>query len=77
MQATDSRLNKALRTVESSWLRDDPRPNEERKGDRGVLRVLDGSVTVDGKVWGGPVGVAVGNDGVLYVSDDGPAASGV
>jgi glucose/arabinose dehydrogenase len=32
---------------------------------------LTGFVTPDGKVWGRPVGVAVGNDGALYVSDDG------
>ncbi len=32
---------------------------------------LTGFVTSDGKVWGRPVGVAVGSDGALYVSDDG------
>jgi glucose/arabinose dehydrogenase len=32
---------------------------------------LTGFVTEDGKVWGRPVGVAVGADGALYVSDDG------
>jgi glucose/arabinose dehydrogenase len=32
---------------------------------------LTGFVTPDGKVWGRPVGVAVGNDGSLYVTDDG------
>jgi glucose/arabinose dehydrogenase len=32
---------------------------------------LTGFVTADGKVWGRPVGVAVGNDGALFVSDDG------
>lgn len=32
---------------------------------------LTGFVTNDGKVWGRPVGVAVGSDGALYVSDDG------
>ena len=32
---------------------------------------LTGFVTPDDKVWGRPVGVAVGNDGSLYVSDDG------
>lgn len=32
---------------------------------------LTGFVTPDGKVWGRPVGVAVGKDGSLYVSDDG------
>lgn len=32
---------------------------------------LTGFVTKDGQVWGRPVGVAVGGDGALYVSDDG------
>ena len=32
---------------------------------------LTGFVTADGKVWGRPVGVAVANDGSLFVSDDG------
>ncbi len=32
---------------------------------------LTGFVTRDGQVWGRPVGVAVGGDGALYVSDDG------
>ncbi len=32
---------------------------------------LTGFVTPDGKVWGRPVGVAVGPDGSLFVSDDG------
>jgi glucose/arabinose dehydrogenase len=32
---------------------------------------LDGFVTKDGQVWGRPVGVTVGNDGSLYVTDDG------
>ena len=32
---------------------------------------LTGFVTADGKVWGRPVGVTVGQDGSLYVSDDG------
>ena len=31
---------------------------------------LTGFVTPDGKVWGRPVGVAVGRDGSLFVSDD-------
>ncbi len=31
---------------------------------------LTGFVTADGKVWGRPVGVTVGNDGSLFVSDD-------
>ncbi len=32
---------------------------------------LTGFTTADGKVWGRPVGVAVGRDGALLVSDDG------
>jgi glucose/arabinose dehydrogenase len=32
---------------------------------------LTGFTTSDGHVWGRPVGVAVGNDGALYVTDDG------
>jgi glucose/arabinose dehydrogenase len=32
---------------------------------------LTGFVTPDGQVWGRPVGVAVGHDGALYVTDDG------
>ena len=32
---------------------------------------LTGFVTADGQVWGRPVGVAVANDGALFVSDDG------
>jgi glucose/arabinose dehydrogenase len=32
---------------------------------------LTGFVTPDGHVWGRPVGVAVGNDGSLFVTDDG------
>lgn len=32
---------------------------------------LTGFVIADGKVWGRPVGVAVGKDGSLFVSDDG------
>jgi len=33
--------------------------------------LLTGFVTADGQVWGRPVGVAVGSDGSLFVSDDG------
>jgi glucose/arabinose dehydrogenase len=32
---------------------------------------LTGFVTPDGQVWGRPVGVTVGHDGALYVTDDG------
>jgi glucose/arabinose dehydrogenase len=32
---------------------------------------LTGFVTLDGNVWGRPVGIAVGNDGSLFVTDDG------
>jgi glucose/arabinose dehydrogenase len=33
--------------------------------------LLTGFVTADGRVWGRPVGVGVGHDGALYVTDDG------
>lgn len=32
---------------------------------------MTGFITPEGKVWGRPVGVTVGNDGSLFVSDDG------
>jgi glucose/arabinose dehydrogenase len=32
---------------------------------------LTGFTTADGQVWGRPVGVAVGDDGSLFVTDDG------
>ena len=32
---------------------------------------IAGFVTKDGEVWGRPVGVTVGRDGDLYVTDDG------
>ncbi|MDT8067057.1 MAG: sorbosone dehydrogenase family protein, partial [Terriglobia bacterium] len=32
---------------------------------------MTGFVTKEGKIWGRPVGVAVANDGSLFVSDDG------
>jgi glucose/arabinose dehydrogenase len=32
---------------------------------------LTGFVTKDGQVWGRPVGVAIANDGSMFVSDDG------
>ncbi len=32
---------------------------------------LTGFVTAEGKVWGRPVGVAIGSDGALFVTDDG------
>jgi glucose/arabinose dehydrogenase len=35
---------------------------------------LTGFVTIDGHVWGRPVGVAVASDGALLVSDDGSNA---
>jgi glucose/arabinose dehydrogenase len=39
--------------------------------DGGYEDFLTGFVTADGQVWGRPVGVAVGRDGALFVSDDG------
>ena len=35
---------------------------------------LTGFITADGQVWGRPVGVAVGDDGSLFVTDDGSGA---
>jgi len=32
---------------------------------------MTGFITQEGKVWGRPVGVTVGNDGSLLVTDDG------
>jgi glucose/arabinose dehydrogenase len=59
--------------------------NRARRGGYEVIRIplkggkatgeyedfLTGFVTADGQVWGRPVGVAVGHDGALYVTDDG------
>lgn len=39
--------------------------------DGGYEDFLTGFVTAKGEVWGRPVGVTVGKDGALYVSDDG------
>lgn len=46
-----------------------PAPNGKAAGEYDDF--LTGFVTKDGQVWGRPVGVAVGNDGSLYVTDDG------
>jgi glucose/arabinose dehydrogenase len=35
---------------------------------------LTGFVAADGTPWGRPVGVAVGKDGALYVTDEGSAS---
>jgi len=59
--------------------------NRARRGGYEVIRIpmkdghatgeyedfLTGFVTTDGQVWGRPVGVTVGPDGALYVTDDG------
>ncbi len=59
--------------------------NRARRGGYEVIRIpmkngkatgeyedfLTGFVTADGRVWGRPVGVTVGHDGALYVTDDG------
>ena len=42
-----------------------------RAADGGYEDFLTGFVTSDGQVWGRPVGVAVGGDGALLVTDDG------
>lgn len=46
-------------------------PMHNGKADGGYEDFLTGFVTEDGKVWGRPVGVTVGKDGALYVTDDG------
>ena len=46
-------------------------PIENGKASGEYEDFLTGFVTADGKVWGRPVGVAVGHDGALYVTDDG------
>ena len=46
-----------------------PMKNGEASGEYDDF--LDGFVTKDGQVWGRPVGVAIANDGSLFVTDDG------
>ena len=46
-------------------------PLHNGKADGSYADFLTGFVTPDGQVWGRPVGVAVGHDGSLYVTDDG------
>jgi len=61
-----------------SWNRD-PRagyeliriPIENGKATGVYEDFVTGFVTKDGEVWGRPVGVAVGHDGSLFVTDDG------
>jgi len=45
-------------------------PLKNGKADGSYEDFLTGFVTPDDRVWGRPVGVAVGNDGALFVSDD-------
>jgi glucose/arabinose dehydrogenase len=45
-------------------------PMKDGKANGAYEDFLTGFVTPDGKVWGRPVGVAVGKEGALYVSDD-------
>ena len=45
-------------------------PLKNGKAEGSYEDFLTGFTTPDGKVWGRPVGVAVGNDGSLFVSDD-------
>jgi len=68
----------AFAAEHGSWNRD-PRagyevisiPMKDGKATGEYDDFLTGFVTPDGQVWGRPVGVTVGNDGSLYVSDDG------
>jgi glucose/arabinose dehydrogenase len=46
-------------------------PTKNGKATGAYEDFLTGFVTADGQVWGRPVGVAVGHDGALYVTDDG------
>ena len=47
------------------------RVDEKGRASGGYEDFLTGFVTVDGQVWGRPVGVTVASDGALLVSDDG------
>jgi glucose/arabinose dehydrogenase len=46
-------------------------PMKDGKATGGYEDFLTGFVTPDGQVWGRPVGVAIGKDGSLFVTDDG------
>ncbi len=46
-------------------------PMQDGKATGAYEDFLTGFVTSDGQVWGRPVGVAIGQDGALYVTDDG------
>jgi glucose/arabinose dehydrogenase len=46
-------------------------PREGSKATGEYIDFMTGFVTPEGEVWGRPVGVAVGKDGSLFVSDDG------
>jgi len=46
-------------------------PMKNGKADGSYEDFLTGFVTADGQVWGRPVGVTVGKDGSLFVTDDG------
>ncbi len=46
-------------------------PLKNGRSDGGYEDFVTGFVTPEGDVWGRPVGVAVGADGALYVTDDG------
>jgi glucose/arabinose dehydrogenase len=46
-------------------------PTRQGKATGEYIDFMTGFVTPEGQVWGRPVGVAVGNDGALLVSDDG------
>jgi hypothetical protein len=52
-------------------LRSHPHPHATATPTGSYEDFLTGFVTKDGQVWGRPVGVAVGHDGSLFVTDDG------
>jgi hypothetical protein len=68
------RLRRRARQLEPRQprrLRSHLHPHEDGHATGEYDDFLTGFVTPDGQVWGRPVGVAVGNDGSLFVTDDG------
>jgi glucose/arabinose dehydrogenase len=46
-------------------------PMHDGRADGSYEDFLTGFVTKEGQVWGRPVGVAIANDGSMFVTDDG------
>jgi glucose/arabinose dehydrogenase len=49
-------------------------PLKDGKADGSYEDFITGFTTEDGNVWGRPVGIAIGNDGSMFVSDDGSSS---